>query len=213
MKNIDYLENPHEMLREFVFDTDKKDKNKAKKLLIENYPNLEVMAINKIKKMIPLIIKRQQNFSNINNMVSYIVKPNFALKFHFETKDEDKREMNIIFQDFLGFDNSGRYFFNILNQFLNPYEEIENFIFEKQNNDFYKEIKKDLNLVPKTLKHYYNKELNFRAKVQAIYKILNKIIYELGYDENTKITNEILNDIETYLNQKEVKFQWITALQ
>lgn len=207
MKNIDYLENPHEMLREFVFDTDKKDKNKAKKLLIENYPNLEVMAINKIKKMIPLIIKRQQNFSNINNMVSYIVKPNFALKFHFETKDEDKREMNIIFQDFLGFDNSGRYFFNILNQFLNPYEEIENFIFEKQNNDFYKEIKKDLNLVPKTLKHYYNKELNFRAKVQAIYKILNKIIYELGYDENTKITNEILNDIETYLNQKEVKFQ------
>lgn len=207
MENIDYLENPHEMLREFVFDTDKKDKNKAKKLLIENYPNLEVMAINKIKKMIPLIIKRQQNFSNINNMVSYIVKPNFALKFHFETKDEDKREMNIIFQDFLGFDNSGRYFFNILNQFLNPYEEIENFIFEKQNNDFYKEIKKDLNLVPKTLKHYYNKELNFRAKVQAIYKILNKIIYELGYDENTKITNEILNDIETYLNQKEVKFQ------
>ena len=207
MENIDYLENPHEMLREFVFITDKKDKNKAKKLLLENYPNLEIMAINKIKKMIPLIIKRQQNFSNINNMVSYIVKPNFALKFHFETKDEDKREMNIVFQDFLGFDNGGRYFFNILNQFLNPYEEIENFIFEKQNNDFYKEIKKDLNLDPKTLKHYYNKELNFRAKVQAIYKILNKIIYELGYDENTKITNEILNDIETYLNQKEVKFQ------
>lgn len=207
MENIDYLENPHEMLREFVFDTDKKDKNKTKKLLIENYPNLEVMAINKIKKMIPLIIKRQQNFSNINNMVSYIVKPNFALKFHFETKNEDKREMNIVFQDFLGFDNGGRYFFNILNRFLNPYEEIENFIFEKQNNDFYKEIKKDLNLDPKTLKHYYNKELNFRAKVQAIYKILNKIIYELGYDENTKITNEILNDIETYLNQKEVKFQ------
>lgn len=142
MENIDYLENPHEMLREFVFDTDKKDKNKTKKLLIENYPNLEVMAINKIKKMIPLIIKRQQNFSNINNMVSYIVKPNFALKFHFETKNEDKREMNIVFQDFLGFDNGGRYFFNILNQFLNPYEEIENFIFEKQNNDFYKEIKK-----------------------------------------------------------------------
>lgn len=207
MENIVYLENPHEMLREFVFDTDKKDKNKAKKLLIENYPNLEVMAINKIKKMIPLIIKRQQNFSNINNMVSYIVKPNFALKFHFETKDEDKREMNIVFQDFLGFDNGGRYFFNILNQFLNSYEKIENFIFEKQNNDFYKEIKKDLNLDPKTLKHYYNKELNFRTKVQAIYKILNKIIYELGYDENTKITNEILNDIETYLNQKEVKFQ------
>lgn len=207
MENIVYLENPHEMLREFVFITDKKDKNKAKKLLLENYPNLEIMAINKIKKMIPLIIKRQQNFSNINNMVSYIVKPNFALKFHFETKDEDKREMNIVFQDFLGFDNGGRYFFNILNQFLNPYEEIENFIFEKQNNDFYKEIKKDLNLDPKTLKHYYNKELNFRAKVQAIYKILNKIIYELGYDENTKITNEILNDIETYLNQKEVKFQ------
>lgn len=207
MENIVYLENPHEMLREFVFDTDKKDKNKEKKLLIENYPNLEVMAINKIKKMIPLIIKRQQNFSNINNMVSYIVKPNFALKFHFETKDEDKREMNIVFQDFLGFDNGGRYFFNILNQFLNSYEKIENFIFEKQNNDFYKEIKKDLNLDPKTLKHYYNKELNFRTKVQAIYKILNKIIYELGYGENTKITNEILNDIETYLNQKGVKFQ------
>ena len=182
-------------------------KNISNDLIIENYPNLEVMAINKIKKMIPLIIKRQQNFSNINNIVSYIVKPNFALKFHFETKDEDKREMNIVFQDFLGFDNGGRYFFNILNQFLNPYEEIENFIFENQNNDFYKEIKKDLNLEPKTLKHYYNKELNFRAKVQAIYKILNKIIYELGYDENTKITNEILNDIETYLNQKEVKFQ------
>lgn len=207
MENIDYLENPHEMLREFVFDTDKKDKNKAKKLLIENYPNLKIMAINKIKKMIPLIIKRQQNFSNINNMVSYIVKPNFALKFHFETKDEDKREMNIVFQDFLGFDNGGRYFFNILNQFLNPYENIENFIFEKQNNDFYKEIKKDLNLDPKKLKNYYNRELNFRAKAQAIYKILNKIIYELGYDENTKITNEILNDIEIYLNQKGVKFQ------
>lgn len=207
MENIDYLENPHEMLREFVFDTDKKDKNKAKKLLIENYPNLKIMAINKIKKMIPLIIKRQQNFSNINNMVSYIVKPNFALKFHFETKDEDKREMNIVFQDFLGFDNGGRYFFNILNQFLNPYEKIENFIFEKQNNDFYKEIKKDLNLDPKKLKNYYNRELNFRAKAQAIYKILNKIIYELGYDENTKITNEILNDIEIYLNQKGVKFQ------
>ena len=207
MENIDYLENPHEMLREFVFDADKKDKNKAKKLLIENYPNLKIMAINKIKKMIPLIIKRQQNFSNINNMVSYIVKPNFALKFHFETKDEDKREMNIVFQDFLGFDNGGRYFFNILNQFLNPYENIENFIFEKQNNDFYKEIKKDLNLDPKKLKNYYNRELNFRAKAQAIYKILNKIIYELGYDENTKITNEILNDIEIYLNQKGVKFQ------
>ena len=207
MENIDYLENPHEMLREFVFDTDKKDKNKAKKLLIENYPNLKIMAINKIKKMIPLIIKRQQNFSNINNMVSYIVKPNFALKFHFETKDEDKRKMNIVFQDFLGFDNGGRYFFNILNQFLNPYEKIENFIFEKQNNDFYKEIKKDLNLDPKKLKNYYNRELNFRAKAQAIYKILNKIIYELGYDENTKITNEILNDIEIYLNQKGVKFQ------
>lgn len=207
MENIDYLENPHEMLREFVFDTDKKDKNKAKKLLIENYPNLKIMAINKIKKMIPLIIKRQQNFSNINNMVSYIVKPNFALKFHFETKDEDKREMNIVFQDFLGFDNGGRYFFNILNQFLIPYENIENFIFEKQNNDFYKEIKKDLNLDPKKLKNYYNRELNFRAKAQAIYKILNKIIYELGYDENTKITNEILNDIEIYLNQKGVKFQ------
>ena len=207
MENIDYLENPHEMLREFVFDTDKKDKNKAKKLLIENHTNLKIMAINKIKKMIPLIIKRQQNFSNINNMVSYIVKPNFALKFHFETKDEDKREMNIVFQDFLGFDNGGRYFFNILNQFLNPYENIENFIFEKQNNDFYKEIKKDLNLDPKKLKNYYNRELNFRAKAQAIYKILNKIIYELGYDENTKITNEILNDIEIYLNQKGVKFQ------
>ena len=50
MENIDYLENPHEMLREFVFVTDKKGKNKAKKLLLENYPNLEVMAINKIKK-------------------------------------------------------------------------------------------------------------------------------------------------------------------
>ena len=208
MENIVYLENPHEMLREFVFDTDKKDKNKAKKLLIENYPNLEIMTINKIKKMIPLIIKRKQSFSHINNMISYIVKPNFALKFHFETKDEDKRDMNIVFQDFLGSDNGGRYFFNIniFNQFLNPYENIENFIFEKQNNDFYKEIKKDLNLDPKTLKQYYNKELNFRAKVQAIYKILNKTIYELGYDENTKITNEILNDIETYLNQKEVKF-------
>lgn len=206
MENIVYLENPHEMLREFVFDTDKKNKNKAKKLLIENYPNLEVMAINKIKKMILLIIKRQQNFSNINNMVSYIVKPNFALKFHFETKDEDKREMNIVFQDFLGFDNGGRYFFNILNQFLNPYENIENFIFEKQNNLFYKEIKKDLNLEPKKLKNYYNRELNFRAKVQAIYKILNKTIYELGYDENTKITNEILNDINDYLNKKEVNF-------
>ena len=207
MENIFYLKNPHEMLREFVFVTDKKDKNKVKKLLLENYPNLEVMAINKIKKMITLIIERKQNFSNINNMVSYIVKPNFALNFHLETKNEDKREMNMVFQDFLGFDNGGRYFFNIFNQFLNPYENIENFIFEKQNNDFYKEIKKDLNLDPKTLKHYYNKELNFRAKVQAIYKILNKIIYELGYDENTKITNEILNDIETYLNQKEVKFQ------
>ena len=206
MENIDYLENPHEMLREFVFDTDKKDKNKAKKLLIENYPNLKIMAINKIKKMIPLIIKRQQNFSNINNMVSYIVKPNFALKFHFETKDEDKREMNIVFQDFLGFDNGGRYFFNIFNQLLNPYENIENFIFEKQNNDFYKEIKKDLNLDPKTLKHYYNKELNFRAKAQAIYKILNKNIIELGYDENTEITDEILNEINDYLQQKEVNF-------
>lgn len=206
MENIDYLENPHEMLREFVFDTDKKDKNKAKKLLIENYPNLKIMAINKIKKMIPLIIKRQQNFSNINNMVSYIVKPNFALKFHFETKDEDKREMNIVFQDFLGFDNGGRYFFNIFNQFLNPYENIENFIFEKQNNDFYKEIKKDLNLDPKTLKQYYNKELNFRAKAQAIYKILNKNIIELGYDENTEITDEILNEINDYLQQKEVNF-------
>lgn len=206
MENIDYLENPHEMLREFVFDTDKKDKNKAKKLLIENYPNLKIMAINKIKKMIPLIIKRQQNFSNINNMVSYIVKPNFALKFHFETKDEDKREMNIVFQDFLGFDNGGRYFFNIFNQFLNPYENIENFIFEKQNNDFYKEIKKDLNLDPKTLKHYYNKELNFRAKAQAIYKILNKNIIELGYDKNTEITDEILNEINDYLQQKEVNF-------
>lgn len=206
MENIDYLENPHEMLREFVFDTDKKDKNKAKKLLIENYPNLKIMAINKIKKMIPLIIKRQQTFSNINNMVSYIVKPNFALKFHFETKDEDKREMNIVFQDFLGFDNGGRYFFNIFNQFLNPYENIENFIFEKQNNDFYKEIKKDLNLDPKTLKHYYNKELNFRAKAQAIYKILNKNIIELGYDENTEITDEILNEINDYLQQKEVNF-------
>lgn len=206
MENIVYLENPHEMLREFVFDTDKKDKNKAKKLLLENYPNLEIMTINKIKKMIPLIIKRQQNFSNINNMVSYIVKPNFALKFHFETKDEDKREMNIVFQDFLGFDNGGRYFFNIFNQFLNPYENIENFIFEKQNNDFYKEIKKDLNLDPKTLKHYYNKELNFRAKAQAIYKILNKNIIELGYDENTEITDEILNEINDYLQQKEVNF-------
>ena len=206
MENIDYLEDPHEMLREFVFDTDKKDKNKAKKLLIENYPNLEVMAINKIKKMIPLIIKRKQNFSHINNMISYIVKPNFALKFHFETKDEDKREMNIVFQDFLGFDNGGRYFFNILNQFLNPYEKIENFIFEKQNNDFYKEIKKDLNLDPKSLKHYYDKELNFRAKVQAIYKILNKSIIELAYDENTEITDEILNEINDYLQQKEVNF-------
>ena len=206
IENIDYLEDPHEMLREFVFDTDKKDKNKAKKLLIENYPNLEVMAINKIKKMIPLIIKRKQNFSHINNMISYIVKPNFALKFHFETKDEDKREMNIVFQDFLGFDNGGRYFFNILNQFLNPYEKIENFIFEKQNNDFYKEIKKDLNLEPKSLKHYYDKELNFRAKVQAIYKILNKSIIELGYDENTEITDEILNEINDYLQQKEVNF-------
>lgn len=206
MENIDYLEDPHEMLREFVFDTDKKDKNKAKKLLIENYPNLEVMAINKIKKMIPLIIKRKQNFSHINNMISYIVKPNFALKFHFETKDEDKREMNIVFQDFLGFDNGGRYFFNILNQFLNPYEKIENFIFEKQNNDFYKEIKKDLNLDPKSLKHYYDKELNFRAKVQAIYKISNKSIIELGYDENTEITDEILNEINDYLQQKEVNF-------
>lgn len=206
MENIDYLEDPHEMLREFVFDTDKKDKNKAKKLLIENYPNLEVMAINKIKKMIPLIIKRKQNFSHINNMISYIVKPNFALKFHFETKDENKREMNIVFQDFLGFDNGGRYFFNILNQFLNPYEKIENFIFEKQNNDFYKEIKKDLNLDPKSLKHYYDKELNFRAKVQAIYKILNKSIIELGYDENTEITDEILNEINDYLQQKEVNF-------
>ena len=206
MENIDYLEDPNEMLREFVFDTDKKDKNKAKKLLIENYPNLEVMAINKIKKMIPLIIKRKQNFSHINNMISYIVKPNFALKFHFETKDEDKREMNIVFQDFLGFDNGGRYFFNILNQFLNPYEKIENFIFEKQNNDFYKEIKKDLNLDPKSLKHYYDKELNFRAKVQAIYKILNKSIIELAYDENTEITDEILNEINDYLQQKEVNF-------
>jgi len=206
MENVDYLENPHEMLREFVINTEKNDKNNTRKILIENYPNLEVMAINKIKKMIPLIIKRQQNFSNINNMVSYIVKPNFALKFYFETKDEDKREMNIIFQDFLGFDNGGRYFFNILNQFLNPYEKIENFIFEKQNNDFYKEIKKDLNLEPKKLKNYYNRELNFRAKVQAIYKILNKTIYELGYDENTKITNEILNDINDYLNKKEVNF-------
>ena len=213
MKNIDYLENPHEMLREFVFDTDKKDKNKAKKLLIENYPNLEIITINKIKKMIPLIIKRQQNFSNINNMVSYIVKPNFALKFHFETKDEDKREMNIVFEDFLGSNNSGRYFFNIFIPFLNPYENIENFIFEKQNNDFYKEIKKDLNLDPKILKNYYNRELNFRTKVQAIYKILNKSIMELGYDENAKITNEILNDINDYLHKKEVKFQWITALQ
>lgn len=207
MKNIDYLENPHEMLREFVFDTDKKDKNKAKKLLIENYPNLEIITINKIKKMIPLIIKRQQNFSNINNMVSYIVKPNFALKFHFETKDEDKREMNIVFEDFLGSNNSGRYFFNIFIPFLNPYENIENFIFEKQNNDFYKEIKKDLNLDPKILKNYYNRELNFRTKVQAIYKILNKSIIELGYDENAKITNEILNDINDYLHKKEVKFQ------
>lgn len=207
MENVDYLENPHKMLREFVFVTDKKEKNKAKKLLLENYPNLEVMAINKIKKMIPLIIERKQNFFHINNMISYIVKPNFALKFHFETKDEDKRDMNIVFQDFLGSDNGGRYFFNIFNQFLNPYENIENFIFEKQNNDFYKEIKKDLNLDPKTLKHYYNKELNFRAKVQAIYKILNKSIIELGYDENTKITNEILNKINDYLQQKEVNFQ------
>lgn len=140
-------------------------------------------------------------------MVSYIAKPNFALKFHFETKNEDKREMNIIFEDFLGFNNSGRYFFNIFIPFLNPYENIENFIFEKQNNDFYKEIKKDLNLDPKILKNYYNRELNFRTKVQAIYKILNKIIYELGYDENTKITNEILNDINDYLHKKEVKFQ------
>lgn len=205
MENIFYLENPHEMLREFVFVTDKKDKNKVKKLLLENYPNLEVMAINKIKKMITLIIERKQNFSNINNMVSYIVKPNFALNFHLETKNEDKREMNMVFQDFLGFDNGGRYFFNIFNQFLNPYENIENFIFEKQNNDFYKEIKKDLNLDPKTLKYYYNKELNFRAKVQAIYKILNNIIFELGYNENTKITNEILNEIEIHLNQKEYK--------
>ena len=207
MKNVDYLENPHEMLREFVFITDKKDKNKAKKLLLENYPNLEIMAINKIKKMIPLIIERKQNFSHINNMISYIVKPNFALKFHFETKDEDKREMNIVFQDFLGSNNGGRYFFNIFNQFLNPYENIENFIFEKQNNDFYKEIKKDLNLDPKILKIYYNRELNFRTKVQAIYKILNKSIIELGYNENTKITNEILNDIEIHLNEKGVKFQ------
>lgn len=207
MENINYLEKPHEMLREFVFVTDKKDKNKAKKILLENYPNLEVMAINKIKKMIPLIIERKQNFSHINNMISYIVKPNFALKFHFEIKDEDKREMNIVFQDFLGSNNGGRYFFNIFNQFLNPYENIENFIFEKQNNDFYKEIKNDLNLDPKTLKHYYNKELNFRAKVQAIYKILNKSIIELGYDENTKITNEILNKINDYLQQKEVNFQ------
>lgn len=207
MENIAYLENPHEMLRKFVFDTDKKDKNNAKKLLLENYPNLEIMAINKIRKMIPLIIERKQNFSHINNMISYIVKPNFALKFHFETKDEDKREMNIVFQDFLGSDNGGRYFFNILKQFLNPYEKIENFIFEKQNNDFYKEIKKDLNLDSKSLKHYYDKELNFRTKVQAIYKILNNIIFELGYTENTKITNEILNEIEIYLNQKEVKFQ------
>ena len=207
MENIFYLKNPHEMLREFVFVTDKKDKNKVKKLLLENYPNLEVMAINKIKKMITLIIERKQNFSNINNMVSYIVKPNFALNFHLETKNEDKREMNMVFQDFLGFDNGGRYFFNIFNQFLNPYENIENFIFEKQNNDFYKEIKKDLNLEPKLLKLSYNRELNFKAKIQAIYKILNNIIFELGYDENTKITNEILNNIETYLNQKEVKFQ------
>ena len=36
MENIDYLENPHEMLREFVFRTEKKDKNNAKKLLIKN---------------------------------------------------------------------------------------------------------------------------------------------------------------------------------
>lgn len=181
-------------------------KNKGNNL-IEICQEMLVEYMVRVVKMIPLIIKRQQNFSNINNMVSYIVKPNFALKFHFETKDEDKREMNIVFQDFLGFDNGGRYFFNILNQFLNPYENIENFIFEKQNNDFYKEIKKDLNLDPKKLKNYYNRELNFRAKAQAIYKILNKIIYELGYDENTKITNEILNDIEIYLNQKGVKFQ------
>lgn len=207
MENINYLENPHEMLREFVLRTEKNDKNNARKLLIENYPNLKIMAINKIKKMIPLIIKRQQNFSHINNMISYIVKPNFALKFHIETKDEDKREMNIVFEDFLGSNNSGRYFFNIFIPFLNPYENIENFIFEKQNNDFYKEIKNDLNLDPKKLKNYYNRELNFRTKVQAIYKILNKSIIELGYDENAKITNEILNDIETYLNQKEVKFQ------
>ena len=207
MENVDYLENPHEMLREFVINTEKKDKNNARKILKENYPNLEMLAINKIKKMIPLIIERNQNFSHINNMILYIVKPNFALKFHFETKDEDKRDMNIVFQDFLGSNNSGRYFFNIFIPFLNPYENIENFIFEKQNNDFYKEIKKDLNLDPKTLKLYYNKELNFRSKVQAIYKILNKSIIELGYDENTKITNEILNDIEVYLNQKEVKFQ------
>ena len=206
MENVDYLENPHEMLREFVINTEKNDKNNARKILIENYPNLEVMAINKIKKMIPLIIKRQQNFSNINNMVSYIVKPNFALKFHFETKDEDKREMNIVFEDFLGSNNSGRYFFNIFIPFLNPYENIENFIFEKQNNDFYKEIKKDLNLDPKSLKHYYDKELNFRAKVQAIYKILNKSIIKLGYEKNTEITDEILNDIEVYLNQKGVNF-------
>lgn len=207
MENITYLENPHEMLREFVLRKEKNDKNKAWNLLIKNYPNLEVMAINKIKKMIPLIIERKQNFSHINNMVSYIAKPNFALKFHFETKNEDKREMNIIFENFLGCNNSGRYFFNIFIPFLNPYENIENFIFEKQNNPFYKDIKKDLNLDPKILKNYYNKELNFRAKVQAIYKILNKSIIELGYDENTKITNEILNDIEVYLNQKEVKFQ------
>ena len=207
MENVDYLENPHEMLREFVINTEKNDKNNARKILIENYPNLEVMAINKIKKMIPLIIKRQQNFSNINNMVSYIVKPNFALKFHFETKDEDKREMNIVFEDFLGSNNSGRYFFNIFIPFLNPYENIENFIFEKQNNDFYKEIKNDLNLDPKKLKNYYNRELNFRAKVQAIYKILNKsIIDELGYDENTEITDKILNEINDYLQQKEVNF-------
>lgn len=207
MENINYLENPHEMLRKFVLRTEKNDKNNARKLLIENYPNLEIMAINKIKKMIPLIIERKQSFPHINNMVSYIAKPNFALKFHFETKNEDKREMNIIFEDFLGFNNSGRYFFNIFIPFLNPYENIENFIFEKQNNDFYKEIKKDLNLDPKILKNYYNRELNFRTKVQAIYKILNKIIYELGYDENTKITNEILNDINDYLHKKEVKFQ------
>ena len=57
------------------------------------------------------------------------------------------------------------------------------------------------------LVYYWIKiELNFRAKVQAIYKILNKTIYELGYDENTKITNEILNAIEVSLNQKEVSF-------